>query len=167
MLGMRSVDALAEALEAGDHEAALGFVTRFRREVLSMIRNYSGWEETLLAWVDREVEGADRSEVLDTIEDFEAAPERAGDGSDPVPRWKEDVQTIAAAIEAGEDNEALVGCYAGDADKVQQTHPFVPAAAGCSSLLQQHREEKEGEEGGRRGTSSQTRSKSRITANSA
>jgi len=112
VLGMRSVDALAEALEAGDHEAALGFVRRLRREVLSMIRNYSGWEETLLAWVDREVDGADRSEVLDTIEDFEAAPERAGDGSDPVPRWKEDVKAIASAIESGEDDQALTRAWA-------------------------------------------------------
>ncbi len=107
VLGMRSVDALAEALEAGDREAALGFVTRLRREVLSMIRNYSGWEETLLAWVDREVAGANRGEVLEAIEDFEAAPERGGDGSDPVPRWKEATQAIAAAVEAGDDDEAL------------------------------------------------------------
>ncbi|MGB0620544.1 MAG: hypothetical protein ACPGVZ_13860, partial [Myxococcota bacterium] len=58
VLGLRSIDALTEAVEAGDRAAALGFVKRLRREVLSMIRNYAGWEETLLAWVDREIEGA-------------------------------------------------------------------------------------------------------------
>ena len=62
ILGMRSVDALAEALEAGDRVAALGFVKRLRREVLSMIRNYAGWEATLLGWVDRECDGHDRHE---------------------------------------------------------------------------------------------------------
>ena len=100
---MRSADALAEALEAGDREAALGFVKRLRREVLSMIRNYAGWEETLLAWVEREREGHDRSEVLAAIEDFDAAPERGGDQSDPVPRWKEESAAIFAALESGDD----------------------------------------------------------------
>lgn len=107
VLGLRSVDALAEALAAGDPAAALGFVMRLRREVLSMIRNYAGWEETLLAWVDRALEGHDRREVLAAVEDFEAAPERGGDGSDPVPRWKDEAAAIAAAIEAGEHEEAL------------------------------------------------------------
>ena len=98
ILGMRSVDALAEALEAGDREAAFGFAKRMRREVLSMIRNYAGWEETLLAWIDRECAGHDRAAVLLTIEDFEAAPERGGDGQAPVPRWKDEANTIFAAL---------------------------------------------------------------------
>lgn len=106
-LGLRSVDALAEALEAGDRAAALGFVKRLRREVLSMIRNYAGWEETLLTWVDREIEGAERIDVLAAIEDFEAAPERGGDGSDPVPRWKKLAASIATEIEAGREAEGL------------------------------------------------------------
>lgn len=106
-LGMRSVDALAEALEAGDRNAALGFVKRLRREVLSMIRNYAGWEETLLAWVDREVDGHDRAGVLVAIEDFETAPERGGDGTDPVPRWKEAAARVATEIEAGHERDAL------------------------------------------------------------
>ncbi|MGB0621708.1 MAG: hypothetical protein ACPGVZ_19770 [Myxococcota bacterium] len=103
ILGMRSADALAEALEAGDREAALGFVKRLRREVLSMIRNYAGWEETLLAWVERERAGHDRREVLAAIEDFDAAPERGGDPSDPVPRWKEEAAAIFVALESGDD----------------------------------------------------------------
>ncbi|MCR9096150.1 MAG: hypothetical protein NXI30_18140 [bacterium] len=108
VLGLRSVDALAEALEAGDRVAALGFVKRLRREVLSMIRNYAGWEETLLSWVDRTLGGHDRHEVLAAIEDFVAAPERGGDGSDPVPRWKDEAAAIDAAIAAGENDAALL-----------------------------------------------------------
>jgi len=100
--GMRSVDALAEALDAGDFAAATGFTKRLRREVLSMIRNYAGWEVTLLGFVDREIDGEDASTALAAIEDFEAAPERGGDGSDPVPGWKEDANEIFAAIENGD-----------------------------------------------------------------
>lgn len=107
VLGMRSVDALAEALEADDRATAIGFVTRLRREVLSMIRNYAGWEETLLAWVDREVAGADRSDALAAIEDFESAPERGGDGSDPVSRWKQAATAIASAVDSGDYPDAL------------------------------------------------------------
>ena len=106
VLGLRSVDALAEALEAGDLDAARGFVKRLRREVLSMIRNYDGWEETLLAWVERELEDASRSDVLGAIEDFETAPERGGDGEDPVPRWKDAIDEILAAVEAADASTA-------------------------------------------------------------
>ncbi len=111
MAGMRSLDALAEALERGERAEALARVRRLRREVLSMIRNYDGWERTLLAWLDRasqlgRVEG-DADRVCATIEDAAIAPERGGDASDPVPRWKRACDAIAAAVEAGEDSEAL------------------------------------------------------------
>ncbi len=105
--GMRSVDAIREALEKKDAANAVGFVKRFRREVLSMIRNYSGWEETLLSWIESEIPDGKREDVLTAIEDFAVAPERDGDGSDPVERWKAVTLEISAAIERGDNNDAL------------------------------------------------------------
>lgn len=105
--GLRSIDAIAEALDEGDPAAAHRFIARFRREVLSMIRNYDGWEETLLAWCEREVEGTTRRTVLAVIEDYEAAPERAGPGDSPVDRWKAASQEIAQAVDEGDESLAL------------------------------------------------------------
>ncbi|MGY8739131.1 MAG: hypothetical protein ACKVIW_16610, partial [bacterium] len=105
--GMRSVDAIREALEKKDAANAIGFVKRFRREVLSMIRNYSGWEETLLGWIESEIPDGKREDVLTVIEDFAIAPERAGDSEDPVDRWKAVTLEISAAIERGDNNDAL------------------------------------------------------------
>lgn len=142
--GMRSVDALAEALTAQDQEAALGFAKRLRREVLSMIRNYAGWEETLLGYVDREIKGADRAAVLAKIEDFDVAPERGGDGSDPVPRWKEAANEIFGAIESGDAagaNEKATALHA-DAltrhdrgmSRVSAILSFIGRAAGTDAV---------------------------------
>jgi hypothetical protein len=105
--GMRSVDAIEEALTADDRDDALRYARRLRREVLSMIQNYSGWETTLLGWVDRNVEGQSARDVLAVIEDFESAPERGGDGSDPVDRWRAEGATIAEEIEARDDEAAI------------------------------------------------------------
>lgn len=107
IFGMRSVDALAEALDRNDHEGAIDFVRRLRREVLSMIRNYAGWEVTLKGWIERR-DGADAAEraVLE-MENPEIAPERCGPGDDPVPGWKAECQSIIAAIEAGETENIL------------------------------------------------------------
>ena len=105
--GLRSVDALEEALGRRDQEAALHFTRRLRREVLSMIGNYSGWETTLLGWVDRQENAGTAATVLAAIEDYEAAPERGGDASDPGERWRAEAKAIARAIEAGRDAEAL------------------------------------------------------------
>ncbi len=105
--GLRSVDAIREALDAKDTVQARAFVRRLRREVLSMIRNYDGWEATLLDWIEREVDGVTKVDALAAIEDFDAAPERGGDGSDPVPRWKVEAEAILEAIEAGDASSAL------------------------------------------------------------
>jgi hypothetical protein len=105
--GLRSVDALEEALNKGDREAALHFTRRLRREVLSMIGNYSGWETTLLGWVDRREGVGTAATVVDAIEDLEAAPERGGDSSDPGERWRAEAKAIASAIEAGMNTDAL------------------------------------------------------------
>jgi hypothetical protein len=105
--GMRSIDALEEALGLEDRERAGHFVRRLRREVLSMIGNYSGWETTLLGWVNQNVKGENSEAVLAVIEDFKAAPERGGDSADPGQRWRLEAKRIAALIESGQDEEAL------------------------------------------------------------
>ena len=105
--GMRSVDAIRESLAEGGSAQAIQFVKRFRREVLSMIRNYSGWEETLLNWIESEIPDAKRAAVLAVVENYDIAPERGGDDSDPVERWKAATLEISAAIERGEYEDAL------------------------------------------------------------
>ena len=49
--GLRSVDAVDDALAREDAEAARGFVRRLRREARSMKGNYDAWTDALLRWV--------------------------------------------------------------------------------------------------------------------
>ena len=57
-----SAEGVAEAVAAGDFDAAAGFCRRLRQDVLSMKANYDGWEKTLRAFiverVGAEAEGA-------------------------------------------------------------------------------------------------------------
>ncbi len=103
---MRSIDTMAEALAAGDRDAALRFARRLRREVLSMLQNYEGWEATLRAKIV-ESSGADaEAEAMREIENPEIAPERCSTAGDLVERWKQMAGEISRAIEAGETRAA-------------------------------------------------------------
>lgn len=105
--GMRSVDALAEALAAGDRAGALGFAKRLRREVLSMQRNYDGWEASLRDSIRRLGGEAEEARALQEIEDPEVAPECC-EPADPdrIDRWRAAGAEIAASIEAGQNGDA-------------------------------------------------------------
>ena len=104
---LRSVDALAEALAADDRSAALGFARRLRREVLSMLQNYDGWEAALRrSIVSRGGEEAEAT-ALREIEDEEAAPERCTAEPDAPKRWRATADQISRAIEAGDAEQAL------------------------------------------------------------
>lgn len=104
--GMRSVDAMTEALDRKDLKSAIHFVRRLRREVLSMIRNYAGWEVTLTAWIERR-DGPDAAlRAVREMENPEIAPERCGPGDDPVPGWKAECEAIITALEDGRLPEA-------------------------------------------------------------
>ncbi len=104
---MRSVDALAEALEAADATRALGFARRLRREALAMLASYAGWEASLLASIRRLEGEAGEREALRAIADPEVAPERCGGDDDPTARWREIASGVAAAIEADHFERAL------------------------------------------------------------
>ena len=98
--GTRSVDALCDALDAGDVRAALDFSRRLRREVLSMLGNYDSWEVGLLD-VIRERESAEVvAEALSAIEDPSVAPERCELSDDPSDAWRATARQIVAAIES-------------------------------------------------------------------
>jgi hypothetical protein len=100
--GLRSVDALAEALESNDREAALGFARRLRREALSMLANYDGWEATLRSEIVRLGGEAEEAEAM------AAAPHPAvASEPDAQTRWREMATRIAEHIEAGEGEAAL------------------------------------------------------------
>ncbi len=107
VFGLRSVDAMAEALDRGDTEDAIDFVRRLRREVLSMIRNYAGWEVTLTTWIERRDGTEAAARAVREMENPEIAPERCGPGDDPVPVWKAECEAIIATLKAGQPAEAL------------------------------------------------------------
>lgn len=97
---LRSIDAMGEALDRDDLEAAGFFAKRLRREVLSMRQNYDGWEVTLLAWVERHDGDSTRDAALEAIDrdtpgilPFEI-DEDAGD------RWREIARELRATIES-------------------------------------------------------------------
>jgi hypothetical protein len=72
---LRSIDAMAEALSAGDEESALRFSRRLRREVLSMFQNYDGWELSLRRFIVELAGPEAESTAIREIEDPEKAPE--------------------------------------------------------------------------------------------
>ena len=109
ILGLRSIDALDEALDAGDREAAQGFAKRLRREALSMFRNYDGWEVALLDWIEREMGWDVRGEALAVIEDGETASKRHRSHRsrrNPTRSWNVQYERIRGAIEEGDFDEA-------------------------------------------------------------
>ncbi|MFK7898188.1 MAG: hypothetical protein AB8G23_20315 [Myxococcota bacterium] len=107
IFGMRSVDAMAEALDRRDLEGARAFVRRLRREVLSMIRNYAGWEVTLTAWIERNEGEPAAARAVQEMENPDIAPERCGPGDDPVPGWKIECEEILGDLDAGRTETAL------------------------------------------------------------
>ncbi|NNK63948.1 MAG: hypothetical protein HKO98_12170 [Gemmatimonadetes bacterium] len=104
---LRSVDAMAEALERGDRQSALFFCKRLRREVLSMQQNYDGWEASLRESIRRLGGEEAETNAVHAIEDESVAPERCGQDSQPVDRWREEARAILTRVEAGHDQEAL------------------------------------------------------------
>lgn len=104
---MRSIDAMAEALAASDRDAALRFARRLRREILSMLQNYDGWEATLRARIAETAGPAAEARAIEEIEDPDVAPERCTQESDLAERWRTRAREIAGAIEAGADDRAL------------------------------------------------------------
>jgi len=97
---LRSIDAMGEALDRNDLEAAGFFAKRLRREVLSMRQNYDGWEATLLGWIERR-DGVSVRDAAAAAIDRDAPgilpfeiDEDAGD------RWRAVANDLRAAIEA-------------------------------------------------------------------
>jgi hypothetical protein len=102
----RSVDALADALAAGDRAGALEFSKRLRREVLAMRGNYDSWETALGAEIESRGGPAAAAEAWkranrDADEFTAGAPT-----SDEADRWRETAAVIRAAIENGDDDTA-------------------------------------------------------------
>jgi len=104
---MRSVDALAEALEAGDRSAALRFTRRLQRELRSMLESYDGWEATLRSEILRLGGEQDERDALRELEDPRVAPERCSAEPDAFLRWRSTAHEIESAIEAGDSHGAL------------------------------------------------------------
>ena len=104
---MRSVDAMAEAIDRGDRQAAIRFCKRMRREVLSMQQNYDGWEASLCDSIRRLGGDEEASEALRAIEEPHVSLGRAGEASSAVDRWRDEARAVLATLEAGHDQEAL------------------------------------------------------------
>ncbi len=107
LAGLRSVDALAEALEHGDRAAALGFAKRLRREVLAMLGSYDGWEASLRRTIADLGGDAEERDALTEVDDAELAPERGPVAPDAPERWRATAAEIAAALTDGDDVRAL------------------------------------------------------------
>jgi hypothetical protein len=106
LAGLRTLDAIAEAVASGDGDAARRLARRLRREVLSMKANYDAWEAKLLAWVRRCDGDARVAEAAAWIADAPQPP----DGSatdDPAPRWRAWAARIHDALADGRDEEAM------------------------------------------------------------
>jgi hypothetical protein len=101
--GMRSVDALREALERGDREVAARFGRRLRREAISMLGNYDAWDRMLTESL-AELGGANAADT------FAATLPEYPDGQTRQPGAPEELRAraeeIAAAIAAGDDARA-------------------------------------------------------------
>ncbi len=110
--GLRSVDALAEALEAGDRPAALRFTRRLEGEVLTMLGSYDGWEATLRGHIVRLGGEQDERDALREIEDPQVAPERCTAEPNALSRWRDAAREIGGAIEAGDSKRALATAQA-------------------------------------------------------
>ena len=104
---LRSVEALGEALEAGDREAAHRFCRRLRREVLSMQQNYDGWERSLRQAIAERGGAEAEASALRAIEDPEVAPERCTHDPDRLDRWRAEARAIEADIDQGASTSAL------------------------------------------------------------
>lgn len=104
---LRSVDAMAEAIERGDREAAISFCKRLRREVLSMQQNYDGWEDALCDSIRRLGGEGETDEALRVIEGPGISPSEPHASESILDRWRGEVRGILALLEAGGDYEAL------------------------------------------------------------
>ncbi len=107
---LRSVDALAEAVAAGDPETARGFGRRLVREALSMKGNYDAWETTLAAWVRRRDGAAAEADALAAIRERGGPLPEVPDEEGPIDfaeRWRELGRRIDSALEEGRDAETL------------------------------------------------------------
>ena len=104
---LRSIDALAEAIEQGDRESAVYFCKRLRREVLSMQQNYDGWEASLRESIRRLGGEEGEAQAMRSIEDPDIAPERCEPGPSGIDRWRDEARAILSTLEARHDAEAL------------------------------------------------------------
>ncbi|MDJ0851765.1 MAG: hypothetical protein QNK04_25590 [Myxococcota bacterium] len=104
---LRSVDALAEALAAGDTGAAVGFCRRLRRDVLSMKASYDAWETSLRETIKERAGAAAEAEAVRALEDPEVAPERCADFADAGERWRAEAREIENAVRTGDSAVAL------------------------------------------------------------
>jgi hypothetical protein len=99
---LRSVDALGEALDQGDEEAAKFFGRRLRYEVLSMRQNYDGWEATLLDWVLRRTDPVIADEARDSIDALDNVALPFDSHEDVGDRWRELARKMATSTETGD-----------------------------------------------------------------
>ena len=114
LASLRSVDAVHEALAAGDREGAGRYVRRLRREAISMRANYDGWEAKLLAWIAAREGQARADEAAQAIEvaGGPLPPVPGGDELDLGERWRELGRAIGEALDAGDDERARAGATA-------------------------------------------------------
>jgi hypothetical protein len=103
---LRSVDALEEALDRRDHDAAARFAKRLRYEVLSMRQNYDGWESTLLSWIERHTDAATRAEAMSAIDRDTPATLPFETSEDAGERWRHRARELRESIEARNDGRA-------------------------------------------------------------
>jgi hypothetical protein len=107
--GLRSIDAFAGALEAGDRDGARGFARRLRREALSMRLSYDAWEASLLGWIRRRGGESGEAEALAAIEASGGGLPEVPDASGEVDfgeRWRDVARRIDEALSNGRNEEA-------------------------------------------------------------
>lgn len=102
--GRLTVDLVAECLEQGECAQASKLVRRFQRELMTMFFSYTGWEKSILGCI-AELGGEERSkQALETIEDWNSAPERQVKTKGVAARWIAELDSIDELI--GEGNAA-------------------------------------------------------------
>jgi hypothetical protein len=137
LAGLRTVDAIAETVAAGDRATARGLGRRLRREALSMKSNYDAWEAKLLAWTRRRDAEAHAEEALGVVAgagDAPAPPEANAAGDAPS-RWREWAGRIDDALANGRDEEATAVAHDLHDDALRPHHRGMARVAALLSWI--------------------------------
>ncbi|MCX2979298.1 hypothetical protein EYC98_00285 [Halieaceae bacterium IMCC14734] len=110
--GRLTVDLIGEACDNADTTEITWLVERFRVELMTMFFSYSGWERNILGCIEKLGSAEIAEQALQSVEDYEIAPERRCATEGVAADWNTRVDALLALNEQGKGVQLVADAQA-------------------------------------------------------